>query len=71
MNREEKVKRLREQFPKGTKIQLIHMNDSQSPPKGTIGVVDFIDDMGTIFVNWSNGSGLGLIPGEDEFKVIK
>lgn len=71
MNREEKVKRLREQFPKGTKIQLIRMNDSQAPPKGTMGVVDFIDDMGTIFVNWSNGSGLGLIPGEDEFKVIK
>ena len=33
--------------------------------------VKFVDDIGTIFVNWDNGSGLGLIIGEDEFEVLK
>ena len=30
----------------------------------------FKDDAGTIFVNWDNGSKLGLIPGVDQWKII-
>ena len=47
------------------------MNDSYGVPSGTHGVVDFVDDMGTIHVNWETGSSLGLIPDEDKFIVIK
>ena len=30
-------------------------------PEGTIGVVTGVDDAGTIFVKWSNGSTLGVV----------
>lgn len=66
-----KVKRLREQYPKGTEIELISMNDPYAVPSGTHGVVSSVDDMGTIHVNWETGSSLGLIPDEDKFIVIK
>lgn len=58
------------QYPKGTVIRLIKMNDIQAPPVGCTGVVDFVDDGGTIHMHWQNGSSLGLIPGEDEFEII-
>lgn len=64
------VKKLRELYPVGTKIKLIEMNDSQAPPNGTIGIVDYIDDVGTIHMKWGNGSSLGLIVGEDKFEII-
>ena len=47
------------------------MEDSQAVPSGTHGIVDFVDDMGTIQMTWDNGSSLGLVVGEDQFKVIK
>lgn len=41
------------------------------PPVGTKGVVEFIDDIGTIHVEWENGSSLGVVYGEDLCKVIE
>ena len=61
----------KKRYPKGTSIELISMDDPQAPPTGTQGIVDFVDDIGQIHVQWENGSGLALIPGEDQFKVIK
>ena len=62
---------LRQYYPKGTRIQCIHMNDPFNPiPSGTKGEVDYIDDLGTIHMLWDNGSCLGLIPDEDEFIII-
>ena len=29
-----------------------------------------MDDMGQIGVNWDNGSGLSLVPGEDPFSKV-
>lgn len=40
-------------------------------PAGLVGVVNYVDDVGSIHVNWSNGSSLALIPGEDDFDVVK
>lgn len=37
---------------------------------GTMGIIDFVDDVGTIHVNWETGSTLGLVIGVDEFKVF-
>lgn len=65
------VKRLKELYPVGTKVKLIEMADVQAPPKGTTGVVEYIDDIGTIHIKWGNGSTLGLIVDEDKFEVIK
>lgn len=33
-----------------------------------IGTVDFIDDAGTLFCRWDNGSTLGVAFGEDEIR---
>jgi hypothetical protein len=54
----------------GKRVELIYMDDAQAPPVGTKGTVTKIDDIGTIHVNWDNGSSLGLIKDEDIFKVI-
>lgn len=62
---------LKEEYPVGTKIQLIKMDDCQAPPIGTKGTVIGIDDTGSILVNWDNGSGLNVIYGEDIIKKIK
>lgn len=65
------VKQLRALYPKGTIICLKKMDDFQAPPVGTLGEVEKIDDAGTIHVHWENGCGLGLIPEEDEFEIVK
>ena len=59
------VARLKEQFPKGCRVQLDRMLDDKAPPEGTYGTVRNVDDVGTIHVNWDNGSGLGVCYGED------
>ena len=61
---------LKRDYPVETEVELIEMNDLQAPPSGTKGKVVFVDSIGTIHVQWENGSSLGLIYGEDKFKVI-
>jgi hypothetical protein len=66
-----KAKVYKEMYPKGTRIELIDMDDPYAPiESGTQGAVDFVDDMGQIHMKWDNGRTLALIPGEDSFKII-
>lgn len=66
------VKLLREQFPPGTRVRLDSMmNDPQPIPKGMTGTVQGIDDAGQLLMKWDNGRGLSLVPGEDDFSVVK
>ena len=67
---EKELTALREKYPTGTIVKLISMNDVQSPPVGTIGEVTMIDDMGSIHVNWQNGSTLALIPNVDSWEIL-
>lgn len=69
LNRNE-VEKIRNQFPKGTKVELIKMKDPQPVPDGTKGVVTLVDDAGQIHVKWENGSNLALVYNVDEFKII-
>lgn len=63
---------IKEMYPKGTRIELIHMDDPYAPvPSGTKGTVEFVDDFGQIDMRWDNGRTLALIPEVDEFKIIK
>lgn len=64
------LKALRLRLPAGTRVRLVEMDDPQAPPVGTLGTVNFIDDMGTIFVSWTTGSRLGLVYGKDRFMVV-
>ena len=65
------VKRMKETFMPGTRIQLDLMGDDPRPiPPGTKGTVRHVDDMGTVHCNFDNGRSLGLIPGEDSFRAI-
>lgn len=64
------LENLKALYPKHTKVQLVHMRDEYAPPEGTIGYVTNVDDMGTIHVNWQNGSSLGLVEGVDIFYVL-
>ena len=65
-----RIENLKLTYPKGTRVEVVQMNDDQAVPKGTQGTVEFIDDVGTIHVAWDNGSTLGLIVGEDDFNLI-
>ena len=64
------IERVKEQYPKGTRVELIRMEDPQAPPVGTRGTVISVDDIGTIHVKWDNGSTLGVVLGEDQCRVL-
>ena len=66
-----KIIRLKDKFPKNTRLKLISMDDIQAPPSGPFGTVLGVDDIGMILVKWDNGSTLSLIPEEDKFKIIE
>lgn len=48
----ERVEHLRIKYPKGTKIELLEMDDVQAPPIGTVGTVYGVDDLGSLLVRW-------------------
>ncbi len=61
----------KEHYPRGTRVQLDSMGDDPNPvPKGSKGVVSFVDDCGTVFVNFDNGRSLGVCPEADNFHKI-
>ena len=66
----ERLQALRERFKPGTRVELLKMDDVQAPPIGTRGTVIGVDDIGSIMVNWDNGSGLSVAYGEDQCKVV-
>ena len=63
----EKVARLREQYPAGTRICLNSMDGEAGMPEGLEGSVQYVDDAGQLGVKWDNGRSLSLIPGEEYF----
>ena len=64
------VERIREQYPAGTRVELVRMDDVQAPPIGTLGTVTGVDDTGSLLMNWDNGSGLNVVFGEDIVKKV-
>ena len=65
------IEEIKKTYPIGTRIELVRMDDIQAPKPGTRGTVIGVDDIGSILMNWDNGSSLNLVIGEDEFKVLK
>ena len=69
---EKTLAHLREQYPPGTRVELIHMDDPYNKKlvPGCQGTVRWVDDIGTIHVSWDCGSSLGVVYGEDSCKKI-
>jgi len=67
----ETVERLQRQYPAGTRIELISMDDPQAPPEGTRGTVLAVDDIGSLIVAWDNGSSLNVAYGVDQVRILE
>ena len=65
------VDRIKKQYPKGMRVELVHMDDPYTHiPPGTQGTVVCVDDIGTVFVDWDNGSHLGAAYGADTIRKV-
>lgn len=65
------VERLRKRYLEGCRVKLIQMDDIQAPPAGTCGTVSYVDDIGSIHVNWDTGSTLAVVYGVDSCMKIR
>ena len=61
MPSKQRIAFLREQYPAGTRVALVAMDDAQAPPVGTKGTVLAVDDIGSLIMRWDNGSGLNVV----------
>ena len=65
------AQRYKETYPPGTRIMLLGMRNDPNPEKrGTRGTVKVVDDIGTLHCDFDNGRSLGVIPGEDSFRML-
>lgn len=68
--KKEIVEKIRREYPVGTRIELVHMDDFQAPPVGTKGTVTAVDDTASLIVEWDNGCGLNVVYGIDKVRKI-
>lgn len=55
----------------GRRVKLVYTDDQYTKLRGgDTGTVFFVDDLGTVMVQWDDGSTLGMIPDEDLFEFI-
>ena len=67
----ETVARVRQMYPAGCRVELISMDDPYGKLKpGDRGTVRTVDDTGTVFVRWDNGSPLGIVYGVDKIRKL-
>lgn len=64
------VERVRREYPAGTRVELLQMDDVQAPPVGTLGTVMGVDDTASLLMHWDNGSHLNVVYGEDVVRRI-
>ena len=68
--RKEMINFLKEEYPKGIRVELLRMGDPQAPPVKTKGTVYGVDSTGSLLVNWDNGSSLNVIFDVDEVRKV-
>ena len=64
------IAEIRLNYPPGTRIELIHMEDNWSVPAGSCGIVEHVDDAGQIHMKWDNGRTLAIVPQVDKFRRL-
>ncbi|MHB8963328.1 MAG: DUF4314 domain-containing protein [Saccharofermentanales bacterium] len=69
-NNKQNIESMRRRYPAGTRVKLNSMTGESRMPAGLEGSIQFVDDIGSLHVDWDNGSTLALIPGEDSFLVM-
>ena len=52
---------LKKEYPIGTRVKLLYMDDAQAPPKFTEGTVLGVDDIGSLLMAWDNGTHLNVL----------
>lgn len=67
----EALQALCDRFPRGTRVELVQMDDPQAPPIGTRGTVLRVDDIGSIMVAWDSGGSLNVVYGEDICRKVE
>ena len=65
----ETVERIRREYPAGTRVKLLEMDDCFAPPIGTLGPVIAVDDCADLIMRWDNGSSLNVVFNHD--RVVK
>lgn len=66
---QKEVREIKEKYLPGMKIELIRM-EGEDIPRGIVGTVRSVDDIGQIHMVWENGSSLAINTEVDEFKVL-
>ena len=70
--KKEVVEAVRARYPKGTRVELVSMEDPYSKLKpGDRGTVKFVDDTATVHVSWDCGSSLGVVYGVDKIRILE
>lgn len=67
----EELLELRKNYPSGTRIKLLRMDDPQAPLKGTEGTVNGVDDTGSLLVSWDSGGSLNVLYEVDKVEKIQ
>ena len=64
------IEAIKRKYSIGTRVKLIQMEDPQAPPIGTEGTVTGVDDIGSLLVDWDNGSGLNVLYDYDRVEIV-
>ncbi len=67
---QKEIAEVRLNYPPGTRIELIHMEDHWAVPSGTRGTVEYVDDAGQVHPIWDNGRTLAIVPQVDSFRKL-
>ena len=67
---DKRLQGLRDVYRPGVRVELVRMDDPQAPPPGTRGTVRGVDAVGSILVDWDNGSGLNVAYPEDRCRIL-
>lgn len=64
------IAEVRLNYPPGTRVELIYMDDNWAVPSGTRGTVEYVDDAGQVHPIWDNGRTLAIVPQVDKFRRL-